>query len=1092
MVLHCQQGLLDGLVVKSPVLRRKRWLTCAYITYHVGIDCSHNISTAVVRAFLEARPDGVWFVVGFWRRMGDAAAGSPCTAEGDAEGARTLMRTFAACTKNGSRFAVRNALPKLLAIAESFPSEMDAALIRIAQALLEGVDGGGPKAPSGSADAAELLADLAVDSKHCLALLPFTLRLMGLASGVAPKSKHVRHCCALILARLLTEAPPSTGRSQQAAFLQLALDKFAPIRLVTLPGLAALGTAQTIATLVEMGCSDPVAKIRQEALVQVEMLQAEHALQLERHLWEALLDRSMDVSAAVRAQLFSLLSKAHPTTNVKFSLALRQGLEDTTLAVRRTCESMLQGLARNSNSSTTSSLLSFVGQLLVSSSDPVFNELSAEKALRSLLASADWCVIAEASMTSLLHGESVLSPEEAVVGRVALALDAEVWSMERSVEQCPGVLRKTLQALDKGDEFMLRQLLLVLLHSDVRCEDKSLLHVATATLLRAPVKLLDAFQTMLAFPQDSVQRSCRSTFHLAVLLARHSLGLSSRVGSKANGRREGRFTESMVTVLNVLQTKATAGFEDFKDEGISALAEHGRAQQSLAKQLAEQLDGIRSARGRFVNVKDYVSACSLQKDLNGLQGKYEVAKTAAEVIFAELEQHLSRILSVVEAILAHTQADLSEDYHLFLLMEDLLHPALTIADSAPPVGSWPSVRALAVRCIALYASLSPETSGQHWNFFKSVLESHIPEVSTQNLRYSVGDPTASEKIIFSCVAFMTDALTLHGTSEFEGQDSTGICQAVATLLAGGSHISAWLRQAVAFRMCTLMVFHGTQLDSAHYWVATWLLVQAFAQVESPLSGNFALEASVFSGRLLRFFASLRSLSSHHLKVLAAAAEGFLFCDLWRLGHLLPVVNQLPTVLALPRLVRFLSRELSVCSGHEEEENPWLQSLWRPLALVCLESTASVAGDANLPEALLVAITAADADEFRFIQEDQRAAVAAEVAWVINRTVEKWGAWNRSRSAARASQGEGLEKSAMSRLRERLASSFSVDSRTQGDWQSIYEETAQRRSRLREEITHHGVDLSRFLQDLGHDGGVKSGKGRASEYRGHAAKKQKLS
>ena len=159
-------------------------------------------------------------------------------------------------------------------IAESFPSEMDLAVIRIAQALFEGVDGGGSKAPSGSVDAAELLADLAVDSKHCLALLRFTLRLMGLASGVAPKSKHVRHCCALILARLLTEAPPSTGRSQQAAFLQLALDKFAPIRLVALPGLAALGTAQTIATLVEIGCSDPIAKIRQEALVQVEMLQA--------------------------------------------------------------------------------------------------------------------------------------------------------------------------------------------------------------------------------------------------------------------------------------------------------------------------------------------------------------------------------------------------------------------------------------------------------------------------------------------------------------------------------------------------------------------------------------------------------------------------------------------------------------------------------------------------------------------------------------------------------------------------------------------------------------------------------------------------
>lgn len=71
---------------------------------------------------------------------------------------------------------------------------------------------------------------------------------------------------------------------------------------------------------------------------------------------------------------------------------------------------------------------------------------------------------------------------------------------------------------------------------------------------------------------------------------------------------------------------------------------------------------------------------------------------------------------------------------------------------------------------------------------------------------------------------------------------------------------------------------------------------------------------MFSGRLLRFFASLRSLSSHHMKaenirfclhicallssqpvwssgprqVLAAASEGFLFGDLWRLGHLLPM------------------------------------------------------------------------------------------------------------------------------------------------------------------------------------------------------------
>ena len=466
----------------------------------------------------------------------------------------------------------------------------------------------------------------------------------------------------------------------------------------------------------------------------------------------------MDVSASVRARLFSLLSKVHP--GAQLSLVLRQGLEDTTTAVRRECESMLQTFARSKNGAATRvALLSFVGQLLESSGDAVFNELSAEKALRCLLASADWCVVSEESIRSLLHSEE-LSAEQAVVGRVALALDAEVWSLDKTL--CgTGLLRKTLQALDRGDEFMLRQLLLVLLYSEVRDSDRTLLHVATATLLRAPVSLQD--QATLAFPQDSVQRSCRSTFHLAVLLARHSLGLTSRVSKKSKGS-ESRFTESMLTVVEVLQTKATSDFAEFKEEGISALAEYGHTQHSLAQQLAVQLQQIRSARSQFVAAKDFVSACKLQKEMEDLQEKYETARSAAEKVFQGLEQHLSRILSVTDAILAHTQADLSEDYSLYLLMEDILHPALMIADSAPGNlgSSWPSVRALAVKCIALHASLSQETSS-HWNFFNSVLDRHIPEVTSRQ-RYDVGDPAASECIIFISVAFMVDAILGTPTS----------------------------------------------------------------------------------------------------------------------------------------------------------------------------------------------------------------------------------------------------------------------------------------------------------------------------------------
>ncbi|CAK9016150.1 unnamed protein product [Durusdinium trenchii] len=263
------------------------------------------------------------------------------------------------------------------------------------------------------------------------------------------------------------------------------------------------------------------------------------------------------------------------------------------------------------------------------------------------------------------------------------------------------------------------------------------------------------------------------------------------------------------------------------------------------------------------------------------------------------------------------------------------------------------MKALALRCVALHASLPGTASGAAsgvdiWNFFRSVL--------AEQLRSSRRVEPGAEGVIFQCVAFLIDSI-LQGKTPDAQQASIEVCHAVAKLLADAS--TSAVRHEVALRICTLLTFQGLAASgedahrAAQCWTATWLLVQAFAQVESPAAGD-AVQAAVFSGRVLRFFASLRSLSCQHLEVLASAIEGFLTLDLWRLGHLLPMVNDHPTVLALPRLVRFVSRELSCFNGVVDEQIHWLQCLWRPLSLVCLETTPSVASDARLPEALLAA------------------------------------------------------------------------------------------------------------------------------------------
>lgn len=76
---------------------------------------------------------------------------------------------------------------------------------------------------------------------------------------------------------------------------------------------------------------------------------------------------------------------------------------------------------------------------------------------------------------------------------------------------------------------------------------------------------------------------------------------------------------------------------------------------------------------------------------------------------------------MAEAILTHARGD----FELQLLVEDLLRPALVLADSMEGT-PWPAMRALALRCLALHGSLCGVE--EHWDFFQQVLVQQIPLV----------------------------------------------------------------------------------------------------------------------------------------------------------------------------------------------------------------------------------------------------------------------------------------------------------------------------------------------------------------------------
>ena len=495
---------------------------------------------------------------------------------------------------------------------------------------------------------------------------------------------------------------------------------------------------------------------------------------LDQNLTEMLLDRSMDASPTVRRSTFTFLTTTQrPSDSQRLCALLRQGLADTDAGVRQECEHTLRSWAGKSGEGM-SPILSWINALLVGPTKQA--EFVAETILQRLLHGQDVRSVAEHSVQTLLHGEKPMERIQIILARLAISLDPDMWNLS-GVLRGSHLLRRTLEVLDSGDIFMLRQLLIVLLQTGVYDEaaSKTLLQIATATLLRCPLDETRVIQSCGAsFDRGHMQQAGLDPFRLAALLARQSLKLSTlhsmsfRKPKFDKARVESAFSDSMRTVLCVLAAKAEAAClsePGRQSESFSELARYVAAHKAYALDLECSIRKLDMQCQKLTQARDFVAAYALREDVEQLRQQQDEAQANAERAFAALGHNLSRILHVAEAVLSYTEAELKDDFPLCLVMDDILRPALLLIDSIP-LGMagicWPALRARAIRCIALHATLSAETAEMHQGFFHSVLERYIPEVlCVQN---DLDGAEVAEDVVLTSLSFLVDSVLLYEPS----------------------------------------------------------------------------------------------------------------------------------------------------------------------------------------------------------------------------------------------------------------------------------------------------------------------------------------
>lgn len=980
-----------------------------------------------------------------------------------------VMRIFAACADaaGGRGAAVANALPRLRMLSERNDQAYADALVQCSTLVLAARG----RAPEGSEAAVELLSAAAGASRAAGTLLGQILELLG--PRTAPKDRQVRHRCAELLWRLLA-AVRQVDPAAESALLRMSRDKIPAIRHAAAPGLALMESPAAVDALVRLS-RDVAPKLRLASLAQLQMMLAAKEAALLGG-FASLARLALDHCPAVRRRLYTTLGTLGPlAVGAQLPRLLLWGLRDTCREVSEECNGMLltwleQPISTSvdgqegslSSVSARKHQLFALMELILAQPGPA--EAAVEELLRHLLPHAEWSAAAQGAKF-----DSDSSAEVLLCG-VMFSMDAETWG------SVPGatLLSSALRALDAGRFADLQQLLLLILRAEL--EPHLILQLVSAVLLRSPAQWQSSSTSVPsscpvweAFPKakgDAVAAQM-GIFHLAVAVARHAFGIRAGARESFVRKAEGRFADAMLVILDVL--RGAQGVEDH----VTALGSAAASAQGKAEATASKVSDIRKALQRQAAARDFVGASRIRGQLSELEQELVSLETAAAEAYAKLGAHLWHILGVVEAMLSYSSADLTQHFQMALLANDVLRPSLVLADMAPPGAggiSWPSLRALAVRCVALHASMSVDGLEQHWPFFISVFKRYVPILLSSSCH-------ANEAVVEHCLAFLSDALnspfSTHWPDTVREARGQELLEALVPLTACSS-TPARLRRCLATRLCSLLLFLGLSSSPAHGWVLSWLLLQAFLREPPAPVDDEAMAAAATAGRLLRFFTSLGRLSLEHAGVLAAASLSFLSLELWQMGTCVQVSGQRWCALPLPRLVSLLSRQLATAGqaeggvgwAHGQQASSevlqlWLDGLWRPLALICLDNAVvSIAYDSELPQALLAAMTATAlpgtvAGDLTFVPMQRRPAVVAEIAWVLNRAVELWASW---RSATCGELPPGLLE-----LRDRLATAANSSKLEEApDWPRLYAGADQRRQQLRLSVAKLGVDVAGIL------------------------------
>lgn len=955
-----------------------------------------------------------------------------------------VVRVFASCDTQG--VAVANGLARLQELSAVCPEGFIDAVVHCVPLVLAAESQKAVRPVEAATELLAMLADHVEVEGLALALSQSVCAAFGQHS---PRDRNVRVRAAQLLWRLLA-ARPDLASSVEAVILPLSCDKTPQVRLAIVPGLALLANSKGRSRLVTLA-TDVSTKIRIAALAQ---LQHTPELPLAQ-----LLERTMDVSSTVRCQLYRALGTSPPVdTGILVTLVCR-GFRDTDSSVRASFQLKLEAWLDSFRvGDDASALVSFLSVFKLGSSHAC--EDAAHLTVEYLVAQPEWGLIAARFSRQMLFDDDPMSAEHMFLASVWLAHEARSHFYRiPSPSPTHGIVKRTLHALECGSVFELRQLLLALLQVDVpEGGGRVLMGVATAVILRAP---LEAEAQLGALPDNvrllpEVSRSGTSLCHLAVILVRRTLGIQS---GHPRRRLEEQFSQAVLVVLRVL--RGVPAQDSATDSTLESL---GRR----LDELLEELHQLRRTCTEPHNNKHEMArstACRLQDQISQTRME-QLAELEARVtsLAVDLGSRLLRTLCVMEAALSHMVAPQTSS---FGTQEDLLRFALLRADVAPPgLGGvcWPLLRAMAVRCLALLGSMTLEAADRQWPFFCAVLQRCVPTVVSPPGDLEIWAETVAEH----CVLFLTD--TLVSDQETSGARAHEFFNIVAPLLSARSRSeerrgpSPKLRRCLINRLCVCHLFGAWQVSETpgSIWAMTWLAFEAFTQQGSPSTDH---GDAVMRSRLLSFFGLLATFSTRHVSSLASAIEGFFSLGMWQVCSISVQGEtddaERSRAASLPVFVSFMSQQLlNSVANTDSLVIYWLESLWRPLALACLENAVHEPhSHAEFPQALTAALMSTSptksvqhALHMTFAPESMRAPLVAEVAWVLNRAVELWG-WNRS---------EALLPTQILELREQAVAWADP---SPANWTKIYHDADKKRSQLRQAVSILGGDVDSILAQV---------------------------